>query len=83
MNCVRQKLEKEMAKVEHNLRVNRIKAGEDMMEARNAEKKCRDLEHKNIRMAAAIERSKKNNKQLAKQLRKTEKAYKKAKGSFF
>jgi hypothetical protein len=35
-----------MAKTEHTLRVNRIKAGEDMMEARNAEKKCRDLDEK-------------------------------------
>lgn len=54
-----------------------------MMEARNAEKKCRALEHKNIRMAAAIERTKKTNKLLAKKLKKTEKAFRKAKGSFF
>lgn len=72
-----------MTKVEHTLKVNRIKANEDMMEARLAEKKCRDLEHKNVRIAASIEKAKKNNKALSKQLRKTEKAYKKAKGSSF
>jgi len=54
-----------------------------MLEARNAERRCRDLEHKNIRMAAAIERTKKTNKLLAKKLKKAEKAYRKAKGSFF
>lgn len=83
MGCDGQRLKKEMARTEHNLRVNRAKAGEDLMEARNAEKKCKDLEHKNIRMAAAIERTKKKNRLLAKELKKTEKAYRKAKGSFF
>ncbi len=52
-----------------------------MMEARNAEKRCRDLEHKNIRMAAATVRTKMTNNLLGKKLKKTEKAFRKAKGS--
>jgi hypothetical protein len=55
------------------------------MEAKSFEKKCKDMETKNIRMAAAIERTKKSNKALAIRLKKTEKAFKKAKrkGRFF
>nr|XP_024385024.1 uncharacterized protein LOC112286889 isoform X2 [Physcomitrium patens] len=77
------KLEKEMAKTAHTLKWARIKANDDTMEARSAEKKCRDLEHANVRMAAAIEKTKKSNNQLSSHLKTTQKTLKKLKGSFF
>lgn len=83
VDCVLQKLEKEMAKTAHTLKWARIKANDDTMEARSAEKKCRDLEHANVRMAAAIEKTKKSNNQLSSHLKTTQKTLKKLKGSFF
>ena len=68
-----------MEKAVHVLKVNRTRANEHIMESKNFEKKCRDIEHKNIRMATTIEKTKKFNKLLSKKLRKTEKAFKKAK----
>lgn len=81
----KQSVEKELERTEHNLKVNRARANEHIMEAKSFEKKCKDMETKNIRMAAAIERTKKSNKGLAIRLKKTEKAFKKAKrkGRFF
>ncbi len=81
----KQSVEKELERTEHNLKVNRARANEHIMEAKSFEKKCKDMETKNIRMAAAIERTKKSNKALAIRLKKTEKAFKKAKrkGRFF
>lgn len=69
--------------MEYNLKVNCIKVGEDMMEVRNVEKKCRVLEYKNIRMVVVIERIKKINKFFVKKLKKIEKVFRKVKGSFF
>ncbi|CAK9271766.1 unnamed protein product [Sphagnum jensenii] len=81
----KESVEKELERTEHNLKVNRARANEHIMEAKSFEKKCKDMETKNIRMAAAIERTKKSNKVLAIRLKKTEKAFKKAKrkGRFF
>lgn len=69
--------------MEYFLRGSCIKVGEDMMVVRNVEKKCKDLENKNIRVVVVIERIKKSNVFFVKRLKKIEKVFRKVKGSFF
>lgn len=61
VDCVLQKLEKEMVKIVYILKWVCIKVNDDMMEVRSVEKKCRDLEYVNVRMVVVIEKIKKSN----------------------